>query len=471
MRKTKIICTVGPATTSEEKLRELMQNGMNVARINFSHGDHKTHGETMGKVKKIREELELPVALLLDTKGPEIRTKLVANDNVELKQGQKFTFTTKEIEGNNEIVSVTYADFAKDLKVGNTVLVDDGLIELVVDEITNTDVICTVLNSGMLGSRKGINLPETKVNLPAMTEKDREDLLFGIEQKVDFVAASFIRSASDLKIIRDLLDNNGGSHIQIISKIENQEGLDNIDEILEITDGIMVARGDLGVEIPTERVPEAQKMLIKKCNAKGKLVATATQMLESMIVNPRPTRAEASDVANSVYDGTHVTMLSGETAKGKYPIEAVSTMAKINKRTEEVIDYSEFGMDIETEKSIKTSKSNAIGKSVSTAANALSIPCIVVLSESLKTLMMVQRFKPNANILALASNESTVRQANIVWGTTPAKVDDTSNLSIEGKLDLAIAKAKEKGLASVGDTIIVVTSCDKNKGLNIVTVK
>ncbi len=471
MRKTKIICTVGPATTTEEKLRELMQNGMNVARINFSHGDHTTHGQTMDKVKKIREELNLPVALLLDTKGPEIRTKLVANDSVELTQGQKFTFTTKEVEGNNEIVSVTYADFAKDLNVGNTVLVDDGLIELVVDETTNTDVICTVLNSGTLGSRKGINLPETKVNLPAMTEKDREDLLFGIEQKVDFVAASFIRSASDLKVIRDLLDDNGGSHIQIISKIENQEGLDNIDEILEITDGIMVARGDLGVEIPTERVPEAQKMLIRKCNAKGKLVATATQMLESMIVNPRPTRAEASDVANSVYDGTHVTMLSGETAKGKYPIEAVSTMAKINKRTEEVIDYKEFGMDIETEASIKASRSNAIGKAVSTAVNALSIPCVVVLSESLKTLMMVQRFKPDANILALASNEYTVRQANIVWGTEPAKIEDTSKLSTEDKLTLATEKAKEKGLASAGDTIIVVTSCDENKGLNIVTVK
>ncbi len=471
MRKTKIICTVGPATTSEKKLKELMESGMNTARINFSHGDHTTHEKTMSKVKKVREELGLPVALLLDTKGPEIRTKLLETDNVELVQGQKFTFTTKDIEGTNEMVSVTYSDFAKDLKVGNTVLVDDGLIEFVVDETTDTDVICTVLNNGVLGSRKGVNLPDTKVNLPAMTDKDREDLLFGIEQKVDYVAASFIRSADDLKVIRELLDDNGGSYIKIFSKIENQEGLDNIDEILELSDGIMVARGDLGVEIPTEKVPEAQKMLVNKCNAKGKLVAIATQMLESMIVNPRPTRAEASDVANAVYDGTHITMLSGESAKGKYPIESLSTMAKINKRTEEVIDYSKFGNDIETEKSIKNLTSNAIGEAVNSASNALSASAIVVFAENLDNLMMVQRFKPNVPILALSSEDYLVRQANLVWGTTSSKIDEMSTLTTEMCLDVAMENTKDKGLSKVGDRILVVSGNEENTSLNIVTVK
>ncbi len=465
MRNTKIICSIGPASNSLEKLKELMENGMSVARINFSHDNHESHGKVVDTIKQAREEMGVNLPILLDTKGPEIRTQVVAGGNVELKKGQKFTFVTEEIEGNNERVSVTYEDFAKDLKVGNRVLLDDGLIGLVVDEIKNNEVICTVLNSGVLGSRKGVNLPDTSVNLPAMTKKDEADLLFGIEKGFDFIGASFIRSAKDLKTIKKLLADNGGSHIKIISKIENQEGLDNIDEILEITDGIMVARGDLGVEIPTERVPEAQKMLVNKCNAKGKLVVVATQMLDSMIDNPRPTRAEASDVANSVHDGTHATMLSGETAKGDYPVESVSTMAKINQRTEETIDYTVYpSHKLGTHESIKGSIENAIGQAVDATTKAMAPACIVMFTETFENTVMLTRFKPNAPILALTNNEVVLRQLNLAWGTVSDKVEKVTDLSVEELTKVASEKAISNGLAKSGETILVVTQ----NGLNIV---
>ena len=339
MKKTKIVCTIGPKTESVEKLTELVNAGMNVMRLNFSHGDYEEHGTRIANFRKVMEATGKQLAILLDTKGPEIRTiKLEGGNDVDLVAGQEFTFTTDtSVVGNKDKVAVTYAGFAADLNVGNTILVDDGLIEMEVLATSETEVKCKVLNNGALGENKGVNLPGVSVNLPALSEKDKNDLKFGCEQGVDFVAASFIRKASDVQEIREVLAANGGENIHIISKIENQEGVDNFDEILELSDGIMVARGDLGVEIPAEEVIFAQKMMIEKCNRARKMVITATQMLDSMINNPRPTRAEAGDVANAVMDGTDAVMLSGETAKGKYPVEAVTIMAQIAKRTDSVL--------------------------------------------------------------------------------------------------------------------------------------
>ncbi len=339
MKKTKIVCTIGPKTESVEKLTELVNAGMNVMRLNFSHGNYEEHGVRIENYRKVMEATGKQLAILLDTKGPEIRTiKLEDGNDVDLVAGQEFTFTTDiSVVGNKDKVAVTYAGFAADLSAGNTILVDDGLIEMEVIATTDTEVKCKVLNNGALGENKGVNLPGVSVNLPALTEKDKNDLKFGCEQGVDFVAASFIRKASDVQEIREILSANGGENIHIISKIENQEGVDNFDEILELSDGIMVARGDLGVEIPAEEVIFAQKMMIEKCNRARKVVITATQMLDSMINNPRPTRAEAGDVANAVMDGTDAVMLSGETAKGKYPVESVAIMAQIAKRTDSVL--------------------------------------------------------------------------------------------------------------------------------------
>ena len=325
MRKTKIVCTLGPATNDVEIMKQLIQNGMDAARINFSHGTYETHAETIAKLKQAREELNAPIPLILDTKGPEIRVKTFKEDKVRLEEDATFTLTTREVEGDVNIVSVTYADLPKDVHRGSRILIDDGLIELKVEDITETDVVCKVINGGVVKSRKGVNLPGVEVNLPSLMEKDIEDLKFGVENGFDIVAASFIRSAEDVLKIRRVLEENGGGQMHIISKIENQQGVENIDKILEASDGIMVARGDLGVEIPPEEVPLVQKILIAKANRIGKPVITATQMLESMIHNPRPTRAEAADVANAIYDGTSAIMLSGETAAGDYPIEAVST--------------------------------------------------------------------------------------------------------------------------------------------------
>ena len=326
-KRTKIVCTLGPASDKEEILRELVKSGLNVCRFNFSHGSHEEHKGRMDIVKKVREDLGQPVAILLDTKGPEIRTGNFAEPEVLLEEGQKFTITMKDVVGNKEMCTVSYKGLAKDVVPGDTILIDDGLVGLRVDEVNGDDIVCTVENSGIVKNHKGVNVPGVKINLPALTEKDISDIEFGISQGIDYIAASFVRKASDVLAIREVLENNNATHIQIISKIENQEGIDNIDSILEVSDGIMVARGDLGVEIPTPEIPIAQKMMIKKCNQLGKPVITATQMLDSMMRNPRPTRAEVTDVANAIYDGTDAIMLSGETAAGKYPVEAVKTMA------------------------------------------------------------------------------------------------------------------------------------------------
>ena len=453
MRKTKIIATIGPASSSPEMIKKLIETGMNAARINFSHGDHESHGVTIDTVKKVREELNMPIPLILDTKGPEIRTKLLEKEPIELKKGNKFTLTTDDIIGNEEKVSVTYADFAKDLSVGSTVLIDDGLIELKVLEINGNDVICEIINSGMLGSRKGINLPNVSINLPALTKKDIDDIKFGIKKGFDFIAASFIRSADDVKQIRKVLEENNGSDIKIISKIENREGVDNLDSILEVTDGIMVARGDLGVEIPFEEVPLIQKEMIAKCKDKGKLVVTATQMLESMVSNPRATRAEVSDVANAVLDGTDAIMLSGETAKGKFPVEAVNTMVRIAKKVESSFDYVKAFYNKKMNPC--SNITDAISHATCTTANDLSAACIVAVSKTGFTVREVSKYRPASAILALSDDERVLRQLNLTWACYPYLVN--VNEIISGDFFENTAKiAKEKGFAKTDDIIVTV---------------
>ncbi len=453
MRKTKIIATIGPVTSSPEMIKKLIDAGMSAARINFSHGTHESHGKTIDTVIAVRDELGLPIPLVLDTKGPEIRTKDLAVEPAKLEKGNKFTITTDDIVGDETKVSVTYADFAKDLKVGNTVLIDDGLIELTVLEINGNDVVCEIMNSGSLGNKKGVNLPNVSINLPALTEKDIDDIKFGIGKGFDFVAASFVRSAKDVKEIRKVLEENGGAGIQIISKIENREGVDNIDEILEVTDGIMVARGDLGVEIPFEEVPIIQKQLIDQCKAKGKLVVTATQMLESMVTNPRPTRAEASDVANAVYDGTDAIMLSGETAKGDFPVEALTAMARISQKIEASIDYTAKFYESKTDHVL--SITDAVSYAACTTSTDLNALAIVAVSKSGITVREVAKYRPSCPILGLTPEKRTQRQLNLIWGCEPRLV--TEKELLEGNVFQSTTEHAEKaGYAKKGDIIISV---------------
>ena len=453
MKKTKIVCTIGPKTESVEKLTELVNAGMNVMRLNFSHGNFAEHSVRIQNIRVVSENLNKKIAVLLDTKGPEIRTiKLENGEDVTLTVGQDFTFTTDiTVIGNKNCVAVTYAGFAKDLHPGSIILIDDGLIEMKVVATTETEVKCTVLNTGELGENKGVNLPNISVGLPALSEKDKADLAFGCEQEVDFVAASFIRKADDVREIREILFNNGGENIQIISKIENQEGVDNFDEILAESDGIMVARGDLGVEIPVEEVIMAQKMMIKKCNKAGKVVITATQMLDSMINNPRPTRAEAGDVANAVLDGTDAVMLSGETAKGKYPVEAVSIMASICERTDNSMS-SELGANI-VAKSMRITE--AVCKGAVETTEKLCAPLIVVATRGGKSAKSVRKYFPKANILAITTNEKTAQQLCLTKGVSTCiveKIDSTDEFYRKGK-ELALST----GLAKEGDIVVMVS--------------
>lgn len=450
MKKTKIVCTIGPKTEKVEVLAELLKSGMNVMRLNFSHGDYEEHGN---RIKNLKEAMALTgkrAAVLLDTKGPEIRTiKLEGGNDVPLTAGQEFTITTdKTVIGNNKIVAVTYAGLVDDLKPGNIVLLDDGLIGMEVKEIVGNEVRCIVKNNGDLGENKGVNLPNVAVQLPALAEKDIMDLKFGCEQNVDFVAASFIRKADDVREVRRVLDENGGKDIKIISKIENQEGLDNFDEILELSDGIMVARGDLGVEIPVEEVPFAQKMMIEKCNLAGKVVITATQMLDSMIKNPRPTRAEATDVANAILDGTDAVMLSGETAKGKYPVEAVTVMAKIAKKTDPMVA---FEFEVESNATI----TEAIARGTVDVAETLDAKLIVVGTQSGRAAKAIRKYFPTAMILAITNNEKTANQLVLTKGVIPCL--DTTAQTLEEFYKLSEVKAKELGLAMEND--IVVATC------------
>ena len=447
IKKTKIVCTLGPASENEETLRELIKNGLNVCRLNFSHGSHEEHKGRMDLVKKIREELGQPTAILLDTKGPEIRTGQFDAPEVFLEEGQTFTITMKDVMGNKEICTVSYKGLANDVKPGDTILIDDGLVGLTVKEVNNDDIVCEVQNSGIVKNHKGVNVPGVKVNLPAITEKDRSDIEFGIEQGIDFIAASFVRKVSDVLAIREILEENNAEHIKIISKIENQEGVENLDEIIEVSDGIMVARGDLGVEIPTEEIPVVQKLMIKKCNEAGKPVITATQMLDSMIRNPRPTRAEVTDVANAIYDGTDAIMLSGETAAGKYPVEAVKTMATIAKRAEETMRNRRD--------KINKSKNVTDAISYATCTTAMDLEAKAILSSTASghTARMVSKFRPDCPIVATTSNESVRRQLALTWGVLPLMREKSAN--IDQVIVNSIEAAKTSNYVSKDDVVVI----------------
>ncbi|MGL4858924.1 MAG: pyruvate kinase PykF [Enterobacteriaceae bacterium] len=453
MKKTKIVCTIGPRTESEEMLTALLDAGMNVMRLNFSHGDYQEHGERIARLRSVMAKSGHQAAILLDTKGPEIRTmRLQDGKDVTLVAGQTFTFSTdQQVVGNGQQVAVTYAGFADDLLPGNTILVDDGLIAMKVSEIKNNQVVCTVLNGGDLGENKGINLPGVQINLPALAEKDKKDLIFGCQQGVDFIAASFIRKRADVVEIREFLAQHGGEHIQIIAKIENQQGIDNFDEILSVADGIMVARGDLGVEIPVEEVIFAQKMMIQKCNRARKVVITATQMLDSMIKNPRPTRAEAGDVANAILDGTDAVMLSGESAKGKYPLEAVTIMATICERTDRTMPCRLEYQSVHD----KVRITEAVCRGAVETAENLAVPLIVVATSEGRSVRSVRKYFPRAQILALTPNETTARQLILSKGVITHLVPAIS--STDDFYRLGKQAALESGLAHSGDAVVMVS--------------
>ncbi|MGF7060240.1 pyruvate kinase [Brassicibacter mesophilus] len=452
MKKTKIVCTIGPASENEEILAKLIANGLNVARLNFSHGTHEEHQKRIDTIKKVRERLNMPIAIMLDTKGPEIRTRDFENDIAELSEGQEFIITTRDILGNKEICSVTYTGLPKDVDAGDSILIDDGLIELQVKEVLNdTDIKCIVKNPGPVKNHKGVNVPGIKINLPAITRKDVDDIVFGIHNGIDFIAASFIRKASDVIEIRKVLEDHKAGNIQIISKIENQEGVENLDEIIQVSDGVMVARGDLGVEIPAEEVPLIQKTIIKKCNEAGKPVITATQMLDSMIRNPRPTRAEVTDVANAIFDGTDAIMLSGETAAGKYPVEAVKTMSNIALRTEHSLDYKQMLSTKTIGKDITVT--NAISHATCATAQDLGAAAIITATSSGYTARAVSKFRPNSPIIAATPKQDVMRKLSLVWGVCTVLSDNTS--STDDVIDLSVQSALEKGYISDGDLIVI----------------
>ena len=450
MRKTKIICTIGPASESEERLRELMLAGMNVARFNFSHGSHEEHKAKFDRVIKVSSELKLPVATLLDTKGPEIRLKDIEGGKTELVSGQKFILTTEEILGNNEKVTITYKGLKDDINVGTTILIDDGLIEMVVDEINETDIICSVVNGGPISNHKGVNIPGAALSMPYISDVDRSDIMFGCDMDFDFLAASFVRCKEDILEVRKIIEEHG-SHMKIIAKIENTQGIRNLDEILEAADGIMVARGDMGVEIPMEEVPIVQKQMIKKAEALGKHVITATQMLESMIKNPRPTRAEATDIANAIYDGTTAIMLSGESAAGLYPVEAVRTMAKIAERTEQDIDYNSRLRRRKDIDNIDTT--TAISHATCTTAMDLKAAAIITVTISGFTAGMIARYKPSCPIIACSVSPRTCRQLNLAWGVTPIWIARES--TAEDLFDEAVHAAEKEGYIKKGDRVVL----------------
>lgn len=452
MKKTKIVCTIGPASESVDMLVNLINAGMNVCRLNFSHGDFEEHGN---RVKNIHEAVRITgkrVAILLDTKGPEIRTNDMENGAITMKIGDVVRISMTEVLGTNEKFSITYPELIHDVIVGTHILLDDGLIDLEVTDIDHAanEIVTLVKNEGVLKNKKGVNVPGVSVKLPGITEKDAADIRFGISKGIDFIAASFVRRATDVLEITKILEEENATHIQIIPKIENQEGIDNIDEILKVSDGLMVARGDMGVEIPTEDVPVVQKELIKKCNALGKPVITATQMLDSMQRNPRPTRAEANDVANAIYDGTDAVMLSGETAAGDYPLEAVQTMARIAVRTEEaLVNQDSFALKLYS----KTDMTEAIGQSVGHTARNLGIQTIVAATESGHTARMISKYRPKAHIVAITFSEQKARSLSLSWGvyaTVAEKPNDTDEM-----FNLATRVTQEEGYASEGDLIII----------------
>lgn len=451
MRKTKIICTIGPASESEEVLKKLMLAGMNVARFNFSHGTHEEQKRKLTSVLKVSNELGLPVATLLDTKGPEIRLKDFENGRAELLAGQTFVLTTEEIMGTKERAAITYKNLKSDVKPGMTILIDDGKIEMTIEKITDTDIVCHVVNGGAVSNHKGINVPGAVLSMPYVSDVDYEDIKFCARMGYDFLAASFARTKEDILQVRKILDENN-STAKIIAKIENMQGIENLDEILDVSDGIMVARGDMGVEIPLEEVPVIQKDMIKKAVAKGKHVITATQMLESMISNPRPTRAETADVANAIYDGTTAIMLSGESAAGKYPVEAVATMAKIAERAEKDIDYGgrmkksdsvTAGVDITT----------AISHATCTTAMDLNAAAIITVTMSGFTAGMISRYKPGCPIIGCSVNPGVCRQMNLLWGVVPLLIEKEE--TADDLFEEASRAAEKAGYVKKGDIVVL----------------
>ena len=464
MKKTKIVCTMGPNTDNREIMKELALNGMDVARFNFSHGDHAEHRHRLEILESVRDELDLPIAALLDTKGPEIRTgKLKDGKKVTLKEGDLYTLTTEEIVGDETRGYINYAGLAEDVKPGDRILIDDGLIELHVREVNGTDIVCRIENGGELGEKKGVNVPGVRVKLPALTDKDKEDIRFGVDAGFDFVAASFVRNADAIREIREILDEKG-STMQIIAKIENEEGIENIDSIIEASDGIMVARGDMGVEIPAEKVPHIQKMIIRKCNLACKVVITATQMLDSMIRNPRPTRAEVSDVANAVYEGTDAVMLSGETAMGSYPIEAVRMMSQIAEESEKYLDYMFYQRRKVSAENLRNISNTVCYSSVATASD-LEAPVIVAPSVSGFTTRMLSKWRPKALIAGLSPSMTAVRQMQLYWGVKPFHAKRAE--STDALLFASVELLKEKGIVKEGEIVVatagVVTRANRHE--------
>ncbi len=450
MRNTKIVCTIGPASESLETLKALMEAGMNVARLNFSHGTHEEHKARIATIRQAAEELGKNVAILLDTKGPEIRTGLLECDVVQLKEGDAIILTTEEIKGNEKRVSITYEGLPNDVTPGSTILIDDGLIGLTVEKVEGTDIHCRIRNGGPLKDRKGVNVPGVEIGLPGITEKDAKDIEFGIQQGVDFIAASFVRKPEDVFEIRQILEQHNAD-IMIISKIENQEGVHNLDEILAVSDGLMVARGDLGVEIPAEEVPLVQKDMIRKCNQAGKPVITATQMLDSMQRNPRPTRAEASDVANAIFDGSDAIMLSGETAAGKYPVQAVLTMDRIAKTTEAALSYHEILHSESTKR--QTTIPDALSQAVANVAYDLDASAIITSTESGHTARMVSKFRPKSPIVAVTPHPHVCRKLALVWGVLPLIAEPAE--TTDEMLDIAVRTAVKSGIVKRGELVII----------------
>lgn len=450
MRKTKIICTIGPASESKEMLKALLLAGMNVARFNFSHGDYEEHRAKYERAVATAKELNLPLATMMDTKGPEIRLRDFEGGKVYLESGQDFSLTTDEVMGTSKRASITYKNLKADIEVGKTILIDDGLIELTVKEIKNTDIVCEVINGGYVSNHKGINVPGVVLSMPYISEVDKRDILFGVKMGYDYLAASFVRSKEDIEAVRKLIIDNGG-RMKIIAKIENMQGIDNLDEILEASDGIMVARGDMGVEIPVEEVPVIQKKMIKKAIKKGKIVITATQMLDSMIKNPRPTRAETTDVANAIYDGTSAIMLSGESAAGSYPIEAVKTMSRIAERTEQDICYN--GRLRKRSEEEKEDITTAISHACCTTAMDLKASAIITVTMSGFTASMISRYQPGCQIIGCTVDDTVYRQLSLLWGVNPLfieKKDDTEKL-----FEAAVEASKSAGLIHEGERVVL----------------
>ena len=449
MRKTKIVCTLGPATDKEGVLRGMLKAGMNVARFNFSHGDHAGHKERLDALKALREELNLPVATMLDTKGPEVRLKSFKNGPVELKEGTEFVLHTDTVEGDETQCSITYNDLPGDVKPGDAILLDDGLVRMTVLETTETTIRCKVLNSGVMKNNKGVNIPGVRLSMPYVSQRDRDDIRCGIEQGCDFIAASFVRTAADVRELRQILDQ-AGSQIRIIAKIENREGVNNLADILAVADGIMVARGDMGVEIDFTEIPKIQKDMIAKCVAAGKPVITATQMRESMMENPRPTRAEITDVANAIYDGTSAIMLSGETAAGAYPVEAVQTMHAIAIQTEDNVDHSKMKFKSKKE---RLSISAAMAHAACTTAVDIGADAILSVSQRGITAQMVSRFRPKTTVVALLLDEQVRRQMSLYWGVEAVMMPRAKNS--DELVDLAVEAAEKAGIVQKGDLVVV----------------